>query len=111
MKEQQDFEKSLVDYLSKNDVSEDLLKQSSSLIVEMRKNNIMTEKIWWYGQPPIDMLVAGARVNINDFGKIKDFITNPLVKGLEIFPHGIPFPEFFDLRFRMGNTFESVNHR
>lgn len=103
---QESFEKSLLEHLNKTDVKEVALKKYSRALTDIYNDDILIEKVWVVGQPPIERMYKGlevqARIGIKDLEKLNLFFKHPDVHKVEIFPVGIIAPEFLEVQFRMG---------
>jgi hypothetical protein len=92
MNENDNFEEGLMKHLSSPGLETKVLKDYSSILARIQKQKFKIERIWWDGQPAPDVLIAQTRVSIKNMANLGTLFQERL-KGLEIFPLGIPFPE------------------
>lgn len=93
-------------HLTSADISKKQLQQYSSAIVDLKKQSITPERIWRYGQPAIDGIVVQGRLAGNDAANLAEIIKHPNLRGIEVFPLGIPFPDFLELRIKIGEQIQ-----
>lgn len=102
MKQRPNFEDVLMTQLSDFKLDKATLKRYSSIIVGLKKQDIIIDRVWKYGIPAPDGVIVRGRLSIKDIAKLIDPLRVPEIYGLEIFPIGIPFPDFIDIRFKLG---------
>ena len=108
MKDLQKFENALISHLNDYKLEEAALKEYSSTIVELRKNDIQIDKIWKYGQPSIDGFFRTdgvdirSHINTKDIEKLTEIFKIKNLHSIEVFPLGIVDPELLDIRFKIG---------
>lgn len=100
------FEKILLDQLSSSKLTKDQLRQFSNTIVELKKKSIIPERIWRYGQPAIDGIMVEGRLSLDKVSNLGEIVKNPLLRGVEVFPLGIPFPDVLELRLKIGEQIQ-----
>lgn len=100
------FEKILLDQLSSSKLTKEQLREFSNTIVELKKQSITPERIWRYGQPAIDGIVVEGRLSLDKVNNLGNIVKNPLLRGVEVFPLGIPFPDVLELRLKIGEQIQ-----
>lgn len=100
------FEKELMEQLTNAKLTKDQLRQFSDSIVELKKHSIILERIWRYGQPAIDGIVAEGRLSADKVSGLADIVKIPHLKGIEVFPRGIINPDVFELRLKIGEKIQ-----
>ncbi|MGI9551197.1 MAG: hypothetical protein ACR2MT_08365 [Aurantibacter sp.] len=106
MEKNTDFEGALMAHLSDCKLDEDTLKKYSAIVAGLRKQDILIDRVWKYGQPDPDGIMVRGRLGMKDLSKLSGAFKYPEIHGVEIFPLGIPFPELLDVRFKLGEQIE-----
>ncbi len=110
MKDFQRFEDALMGHLTDFRLDKISLRKYSSAIVDLRKNDILIDRIWRYGQPAIDGVFRTngigirSRIGIKDIGKLNDIFKIRDLHSIEVFPLGIIAPELLEIRFKIGEN-------
>ncbi len=101
------FEAALTEYLKSSKLDKDLVRSYTATIVKLKNSGFLLERIWKYGQPPIiDGIIVRCRIGINDAAKLGEIARGERFRWGDIFPIGIPFPEFLEVRARFGQEVE-----
>lgn len=114
MRDTKKFEEALINHLTDLRLDKNVLKKYSSAIVDLRKNDILIDRIWKYGQPAIDGIFrtdgvrVRSRIGINDLGKLNDIFKIRDIHSIEVFPLGIIAPELLEVRFKMGENLRGL---
>ncbi|MBB4080447.1 hypothetical protein GGR28_003081 [Lewinella aquimaris] len=96
-KENTELYESIVERLGSTDLDSGLLKESSKLIAQAYGNGIKWDDVFPYGIKRPDGITARGRVSIDEFTKVKDLLSNRLLRRLDIFPIGIRWPDYLDV--------------
>lgn len=102
MEANMDYENELKEHLSDGRINKEALRKYSSIIATLRKNDVIIDRIWKYGQPWPDGIIVRGRLGVDELSKISDVFKFPELQGIEVFPLGIINPELLDVRFKLG---------
>ena len=103
MENAEKFEQQLLEHLGDDQLERGTLKRYSRAIAGLRKQNFHIDRIWRYGQPPrIDGFYAQSRISVQDVARLGEVVREPGLNRIIILPMGIPFPEWLDVRFKIG---------
>lgn len=102
MENNANFENALMSHLSDYKLDKTTLKKYSSIVAGLRKQDVIIDRIWKYGQPDPDGIIVRGRLGVKDLSKLANVFKVPEIYGVEIFPLGIPFPDLLDVRFKLG---------
>lgn len=100
MPDLKEFETALMKRLNAVDMDKAFLKTASSAIVNLKKNGLVTERIYWKGTPRPDMFIINGKVDPDFWVKFRDIGTN--FRHFEVFPYGIVNPEGFYFKGTIG---------
>lgn len=104
------LEEFLMANLSDAKMDKAMLKKLSTSITQLRKQDIVIERIWKYGIPAPDGIVVRGRIPLKDFGKLSKIFDVPSLWKVEVFPLGIPYPEELHCNMRIGEQIEPPRH-
>lgn len=94
------FEAALIKRLSVVDVDKNFLKTASSAIVNLQKQGLVIDRVYWKGIPRPDRFIINGKVDPDFWGKFKDLGRN--FTRFEVFPYGIINPEGFNFKGTIG---------
>ena len=101
------FESGLLEYLKSSKLEKERLRSFTATIVKLKSAGFILERIWKYGQPPvIDGIVVRGRIGIKDAAKLNVIADGEKFRWCDIFPIGIPFPDFLEFRAKFGEEVE-----
>lgn len=110
MENTEKFEQALMSHLSDIKLEKATLKKYSSIIAQLRRQDLLIERIWKYGIPAPDGVIVRGRLNLKDLAKLGKVFEIPELRKIDIFPLGIPFPDFLDVRLKIGEEVENLGH-
>ena len=91
-----DFEAALLKRLSTVDVDKVFLKTTSSAIVNLKKNGLNIDRVYWKGTPRPDRVIINGKVDPDFWGRFKELGVN--FRRFEVFPYGILNPEGYSFK-------------
>ena len=100
MQDLKQFEAALLKRLNALDADKTFLKTASDAIVNLKKQGLNVDRIYWKGQPRPDRVIINGKVDPDFWLKFKDLGYN--FKRFEVFPYGIVNPEGFNFRGTIG---------
>ena len=88
-------------------MDKDRIRSYTTTIVKLKNAGFVLDKIWKYGQPAIiDGIVVRGRLRIDDAAKLSEVVKGSGFRWCDIFPVGIPFPDFLEVRAKFGEELE-----
>ncbi len=100
MADLREFEGALMKRLSLVDVDKTFLKSASSAIVNLKKQGLVIDRVYWKGTPRPDRFIINGKVDPDFWGKFRDL--GSVFKRFEVFPYGIINPEGFNFKGTIG---------
>jgi len=87
------FEAALMKRLNVIDMDKTFLKTASSAIINLKKQGLEVDRVYWKGTPRPDRFIINGKVDPDFWGKFRDLGSN--FRRFEVFPYGILNPEGF----------------
>lgn len=105
---EKNFEKAVVDRLSFCGMDDDKLRYHVRDIVELQKRKIDILDVFPEGQPnPFEVGVI-TRTKVDGLQKVLETVSSyPRVRKIELFPYGIPFPIWLDVKILFSDQFQN----
>jgi hypothetical protein len=100
MPDLKEFEAALIKRLGTIDMDKSFLKTASSAIVNLKKQGLVVDRVYWKGTPRPDRFIINGKVDPDFWGKFRDLGFN--FKRFEVFPYGIVNPEGFNFKGTIG---------
>ena len=95
-----EFESALMKRLTTIDMDKTFLKSASSAIVNLKKQGLVIDRVYWKGTPRPDRFIINGKVDPDFWGKFRDL--GGAFKRFEVFPYGIINPEGFNFKATIG---------
>ena len=100
MADLKEFEAALMKRLSTVDTDKVFLKTASTAIVNLRKQGLVIDRVYWKGIPRPDRFIINGKVDPEFWGKFRNLGSH--FKRFEVFPYGIVNPEGFNFKATIG---------
>ena len=100
MADLKEFEAALMKRLSTVDTDKVFLKTASSAIVNLRKQGLVIDRVYWKGTPRPDRFIINGKVDPDFWGKFRNLGSQ--FTRFEVFPYGIVNPEGFNFKGTIG---------
>lgn len=100
MPDLREFEAALMKRLNTIDMDKAFLKTASSAIVNLKKQGLVIDRIYWKGQPRPDQFIINGKVDPDFWGKFRE-LGSKFTK-FTVFPYGIVNPEGFNFKGTIG---------
>jgi hypothetical protein len=98
------FEQSLMAHLSDTKLDKATLKEYSTVIAQLSKQNFMTERILITGIPAPDGMILQGRLSVKYLENLSKFFEISTIRKIDIFPLGIPNPDYLGIKMKIGNA-------
>ena len=105
------LEKQLLHALRFSGLEKENLNELVQIVVELRRGGLDQVRVFPKGQPPrVDGLQVQALVDTGKLSTILNRILTetPRLRGVTVFPYGIPRPEIFQINVDLGETVQAA---
>jgi hypothetical protein len=105
------LEKQLLHALRFSGLEKENLNELVQIVVELRRGGLEQVRVFPKGQPPrVDGLQVQALVDTGRLSTILNRILTetPRLRGVTVFPYGIPRPEIFQINVDLGETVQAA---
>jgi hypothetical protein len=105
------LEKQLLHALRFSGLEKENLNELVQIVVELRRGGLDQVRVFPKGQPPrVDGLQVQALVDTGRLSTILNRILTetPRLRGVTVFPYGIPRPEIFQINVDLGETVQAA---
>ena len=100
MSDLKSFEAALIKRLSQVEPDKAFLKNTSSMIVNLKKQGLVIDQVYVKGRPRVDRVIINGIVDPDFWVKFREF--GDVFKRFEVFPYGIINPEGFKFKGTIG---------
>jgi hypothetical protein len=110
-KRPESLEKELIHALRFSGLDKENLNELVRIVVGLNDEGLDQMRVFPKGQPPIvDGLQVQALVNAEELTTVlNQILTNtPRLRGVSVFPYGIPNPEIFQINVDLGETVQTA---
>jgi hypothetical protein len=110
-KRPESLEKELIHALRFSGLDKENLNELVRIVVGLNDEGLDQMRVFPKGQPPIvDGLQVQALVNTEELTTVlNQILTNtPRLRGVSVFPYGIPNPEIFQINVDLGETVQTA---